>query len=170
MVLKALGGEDGKGTPESVIEAVRYAQANGAQICNLSFGSSQSTPEFESAIRDSNMLFVVAAGNGNQYEIGYDIDKYPVYPASLPFDNVITVGNLMFNGRLDESSNYGCASVDLAAPGTYILSAIPRQCIRLHERYLHGCPHGYRSRRPSLLRPPRFKPYRYKNRPAFHCS
>ena len=31
----------------------------------------------------------------------------------------------MFNGRLDESSNYGCASVDLAAPGTYILSAIP---------------------------------------------
>ena len=125
MVLKALGGEDGKGTPESVIEAVRYAQANGAQICNLSFGSSQSTPEFESAIRDSNMLFVVAAGNGNQYEIGYDIAKYPVYPASLPFDNVITVGNLMFNGRLDESSNYGCASVDLAAPGTYILSAIP---------------------------------------------
>ena len=39
--------------------------------------------------------------------------------------NVITVGNLLFNGRLDDSSNYGAVSVDLAAPGTYILSTIP---------------------------------------------
>ena len=79
----------------------------------------------EAAIRDSKMLFVVAAGNGNQYQVGYDIDKSPVYPASLPYDNVITVGNLLFNGHLDESSNYGATSVDLAAPGTYILSTIP---------------------------------------------
>ena len=103
MVLKALGGSEGKGSPESVIEAIKYAEA----------------------IRDSKMLFVVAAGNGNQYQIGYDIDKSPVYPASLPYDNVITVGNLLFNGHLDESSNYGATSVDLAAPGTYILSTIP---------------------------------------------
>ena len=125
MVLKALGGSDGKGSPESVIEAMKYAEANGADICNLSFGSSNCTPEFEAAIRDSKMLFVVAAGNGNQYQVGYDIDKSPVYPASLPYDNVITVGNLLFNGHLDESSNYGATSVDLAAPGTYILSTIP---------------------------------------------
>ena len=125
MVLKALGGSDGKGSPESVIEAMKYAEANGADICNLSFGSGNCTPEFEAAIRDSKMLFVVAAGNGNQYQIGYDIDKSPVYPASLPYDNVITVGNLLFNGHLDESSNYGATSVDLAAPGTYILSTIP---------------------------------------------
>ena len=124
-VLKALGGSEGKGSPESVIEAIKYAEANGADICNLSFGSSNCTPEFEAAIRDSKMLFVVAAGNGNQYQIGYDIDKSPVYPASLPYDNVITVGNLLFNGHLDESSNYGATSVDLAAPGTYILSTIP---------------------------------------------
>ena len=125
MVLKALGGSDGKGSPESVIEAMKYAEANGADICNLSFGSGNCTPEFEAAIRDSKMLFVVAAGNGNQYQVGYDIDKSPVYPASLPYDNVITVGNLLFNGRLDDSSNYGAVSVDLAAPGTYILSTIP---------------------------------------------
>ena len=37
MVLKALGGSDGKGSPESVIEAIKYAEANGADICNLSF-------------------------------------------------------------------------------------------------------------------------------------
>ena len=125
MVLKALGGSEGKGSPDSVIEAIKYAEANGADICNLSFGSTSSSPEFEAAIRDSKMLFVVAAGNGNQYQIGYDIDKSPVYPASLPYDNVITVGNLLFNGHLDESSNYGATSVDLAAPGTYILSTVP---------------------------------------------
>ena len=107
MVLKALGGEEGKGSPENVIQAIRYAEANGAQICNLSFGSGQTSPEFEAAIRDSNMLFVAAAGNGNQYEIGYNIDAHPVYPASFPYDNIITVGNLLFNGHLDESSNYG---------------------------------------------------------------
>lgn len=125
MVLKALGGEEGKGSPENVIQAIRYAEANGAQICNLSFGSGQTSPEFEAAIRDSNMLFVAAAGNGNQYEIGYNIDAHPVYPASFPYDNIITVGNLLFNGHLDESSNYGQINVDLAAPGTYILSTVP---------------------------------------------
>ena len=125
MVLKALGGEEGKGSPENVIQAIRYAEANGAQICNLSFGSGQTSPEFEAAIRDSNMLFVAAAGNGNQYEIGYNIDANPVYPASFPYDNIITVGNLLFNGHLDESSNYGQTNVDLAAPGTYILSTVP---------------------------------------------
>ena len=125
MVLKALGGEEGKGSPENVIQAIRYAEANGAQICNLSFGSGQTSPEFEAAIRDSKMLFVAAAGNGNQYEIGYDIDAHPVYPASFPYDNVITTGNLLFNGHLDESSNYGQTNVDLAAPGTYILSTVP---------------------------------------------
>ena len=125
MVLKALGGEEGKGSPENVIQAIRYAEANGAQICNLSFGSGQTSPEFEAAIRDSNMLFVAAAGNGNQYEIGYNIDAHPVYPASFPYDNIITVGNLLFNGHLDESSNYGQTNVELAAPGTYILSTVP---------------------------------------------
>lgn len=125
MSLKALGGAEGKGTPESVIAAIKYAEANGAQICNLSFGSLGCSPELEAAIRDSSMLFVVAAGNGNEKMVGYDIDKNPVYPASLPYNNVITVANLMFDGQLDTSSNYGAASVDIAAPGVFIVSTIP---------------------------------------------
>ena len=125
MSLKALGGESGKGSPESVIAAIRYAEANGAQICNLSFGSENYTEEFMAVIQNSKMLFVVAAGNGDENEKGYSIDQYPVYPASLPFDNVITVANLMFDGKLDRSSNYGPVNVDLAAPGCFILSTIP---------------------------------------------
>lgn len=115
MSIKALGGEEGKGSPESVIAAIRYAEANGAQICNLSFGSENYTEEFRATIQNSKMLFVVAAGNGNEDEIGYNIDKNPVYPASLPYDNIITVANLIFNGKLDRSSNYGPVSVDIAA-------------------------------------------------------
>ena len=125
MVLKALGGEEGSGSPESVISAIRYAEANGAQICNLSFGAREVTQEFIDTIKNSSMLFIVSAGNGDIYEIGYDIDKYPVYPASLPFDNVLTVANLLFDGSLDDSSNYGPYSVDIAAPGVMILSTIP---------------------------------------------
>ncbi len=125
MVLKALGGEEGKGSPENVIQAIRYAEANGAQICNLSFGSQNCTEEFKAAIRDSGMLFIVAAGNGDDNAIGYNIDASPIYPASLPFDNVITVANLMFDGKLDESSNFGAGSVDIAAPGTFILGITP---------------------------------------------
>ena len=49
----------------------------------------------------------------------------PVFPASYQADNLISVANLMFDGTLEESSNYGMFSVDLAAPGTYILSAVP---------------------------------------------
>lgn len=125
MSLKALGGEDGKGSPESVIAAIRYAEANGAQICNLSFGSQNCTDEFSAVIRDSKMLFVVAAGNGDENEVGYNIDKDPIYPASLPYDNIITVANLMFDGRLDRSSNYGPINTDIAAPGSFIVSTIP---------------------------------------------
>ena len=125
MTLKALGTSQGVGTPEDVIAAIRYAEANGASICNLSFCSNAYTQELADTIRDSSMLFVVAAGNGDANGIGYSIDTTPTYPASLPFDNIITVSNLMFDGNLDTSSNYGALSADIAAPGTYIVSTIP---------------------------------------------
>ena len=125
MVLKALGASQGMGSPEDVIAAIRYAEANGASICNLSFCSNALSQELADTIQNSNMLFVVAAGNGDENGVGLDIDSSPTYPASLPFDNVITVSNLMFDGSLDSSSNYGAVSADIAAPGTYIVSTIP---------------------------------------------
>ena len=75
-------------------------------------------------MRDSKMLFVVSAGNGNAKGIGEDTDQKPDYPSSFDLDNVISAANLMFDGNLAESSNYGAKSVDIAAPGTYIVSTI----------------------------------------------
>lgn len=122
MPLKALGSSSGIGTPEDVIAAIRYAEAKGASICNLSFGTYKHFPDLEQTIRDSGMLFIVSAGNGDSKGIGYNSDQHPVYPASFAYDNIISVANLMFDGALDVSSNYGAASVDIAAPGSYILS------------------------------------------------
>lgn len=125
MPLKALGSESGSGVSEGVKEAIRYAEANGADICNLSMGTVKFDQELQDLIKNSSMLFVISAGNGDASGVGYDIDQSPVYPASYPSDNIISVANLMFDGTLDVSSNYGAESVDIAAPGTYILSTIP---------------------------------------------
>lgn len=125
MPLKALGGEKGMGVPETVIQAIHYAEAHGASICNLSMGTTSYDEELAQTIKNSKMLFVVSCGNGGISGLGYDTDTYPVYPASLPYDNVISVANIMFNGSLSKDSNYGATSVDIAAPGTYILSTVP---------------------------------------------
>ncbi len=125
MCLKALGGPYGIGSPGTVVQAIHYAEANGASICNLSLGSSVFNEELAQAIQNSNMLFVIACGNGDTTGNGYDIDATPIYPAGLPYDNVISVASLQFDGNLAASSNYGALSVDIAAPGSYILSTAP---------------------------------------------
>lgn len=120
MAVKALGGSDGSGTTASIIQAIQYAEANGAQICNLSLGSSQNDPALYRTMASSDMLFVVAVGND-----GTDLETSPSYPASYDLDNVISVANIRYDGELDPTSSYGAASVDLAAPGSYILSTTP---------------------------------------------
>jgi len=122
MPIKALGTEKGIGEEEAVIAAIRYAEANGASICNLSFGTREYYPRLEQVMRDSKMLFVTAAGNGDSRGIGIDLDQTADYPTSFYLDNCISVANLMFDGNLETSSNYGAKSVQIAAPGTYIVS------------------------------------------------
>ncbi|QIB70732.1 S8 family serine peptidase [Aminipila butyrica] len=121
MSLKALGGKDGSGTTESIMKAIAYAEANGASICNLSLGTTSYDKDLYEAMAKSKMLFIVAAGNGDD-DGGTDIDKTPTYPAAFNLDNIISVANVSYDGALSSSSNYGEASVDIAAPGSYILS------------------------------------------------
>lgn len=124
MIIKALGTKSGIGSPDNVVKAIRYAEDNGASICNLSFGTTKYSEELYQTMKNSGMLFVVAAGNGDMAERGYSIDSHPVYPAAFDLDNVISVANLSLDGKLDPSSNFGTKSVDLAAPGSYILSTV----------------------------------------------
>lgn len=131
MSLKVLGGEDGSGDTESIIKAIAYAEAQGAQICNMSFGIGESDIPFymedydqamKEAVRQSSMLFVAAAGNE-----GSNNDTSGVFPGSYDFENIIAVGNLRCDGTLSEYSNYGTETVDLAAPGMYIYSTLPEE-------------------------------------------
>lgn len=120
MSLKALGGTSGSGSTASLIEAIRYAEANGASICNLSLAGSDNDRALYQTIANSSMLFVIASGND-----GVNTDRTPCYPASYDLDNIISVANLSYDGTLHYSSNYGTTSVDIAAPGAYILSTTP---------------------------------------------
>ncbi len=123
MPLKVLG-KDNKGSMSNLYKAIAYAYTNGARICNISLGAYVADVELEQCIKKyPDMLFVVAAGNGKNF-IGYNIDLTPIYPASYFLPNVITVSNLSFDGNRYESANFG-NTVDLFAPGTYILSTLP---------------------------------------------
>lgn len=117
MIAKALGGEEGNGTTESVVNAIRYAERNGAKICNLSLGTTKDDKALYNAIKNSNMLFIVAAGND-----GHNADVAPEYPAAYDLDNIISVSNIAYNGKLSDTSNYGAETVDIAAPGACIIS------------------------------------------------
>jgi len=115
MPLKVFQG--GAAYTSDIIRAINYAEENGARVANMSFGSSFFNPALLEAIENSEMLFVCAAGNS-----GYNIDKYPVYPASFELDNVIAVASTDNDGRLSMFSNYGAGRTDVVAPGSGIMT------------------------------------------------
>lgn len=65
-------------------------------------------------------LFVIAAGNDGQ-----DNNVFPTFPANVRASNAITVAATIDNVKLASFSNYGETTVDIAAPGTAILSSVP---------------------------------------------
>ncbi|MCB0319623.1 MAG: S8 family serine peptidase [Bdellovibrionales bacterium] len=122
MPLKFLGA-DGSGNTSNAIQAIHYAIDNGADILNLSFGGPQASEGLYQAIyraSQNGVLVIAAAGNKGQ-----NIDLYPEYPASFPLENIISVAALDKDSNLSWFSNYGSASVDIAAPGMEIVSTIP---------------------------------------------
>lgn len=128
--VKVLGGKDGYGSTVDIVAGIKYAQKMGAQICNLSLGyEATKTNSFvdsilKKTISESNMVFVIASGNGDRNYNGINNDITPTYPASYDCNNIISVANLTPTGTLNTSSNYGLKSVDIAAPGTCIYSTI----------------------------------------------
>ncbi|MDX8390828.1 MAG: S8 family serine peptidase [Mariprofundaceae bacterium] len=107
----------------SVIQALQYAQQNGAHIVNASYGGPGfSQAEFDAiqSLANSGVLFVAAAGN---YEGNNDIT--PDAPSSYDLPNVIAVGASGPDDGLLTWSHWGATSVDLIAPGEHIFTATP---------------------------------------------
>lgn len=115
--LKIHGGEKNSGSVADAIKAIKYAQAAGADICNMSWGTPVYSEALESVMQESDMLFVVAAGNS-----GNNNNSSPLYPASYSLDNMISVAYVTQSGELASDSNYGLSTVDIAAPGQDIFS------------------------------------------------
>ncbi len=122
--LRILEGSTGRGNGAAVKKAIAYARDKGADIVNLSMVSYEYDAELYELMKNSGMLFIIAAGNGEAGK-GFSLDEKAVYPAAYDLDNIIAVANLEPGGKLEESSNFGKNSVDIAAPGTYILSTLP---------------------------------------------
>ncbi len=76
-------------------------------------------------------LFVAAAGNGGSDSVGDNNAVVASYPSNystqgtLGWDAVVGVASMTSAGVLSSFSNYGDVTVDLAAPGSSILSTLP---------------------------------------------
>ncbi|NOY68240.1 MAG: S8 family serine peptidase [Deltaproteobacteria bacterium] len=93
----------------TIMEAIDFAEKNGARVMSLSWGSETKSAFMEDAINTAvikGMVVVAAAGN--------EPTGKPEYPAAYP--RVIGVGALSPDGKTWNKSNYG-SFVDIYAPG-----------------------------------------------------
>jgi thermitase len=105
----------------AAVEGFQYAKTHGAKIISCSWGAYSSDPYLQDVIvNNPDILFVVAAGNDANNN-----DANPFYPASYPYDNIISVAASDPWDNLAWFSNYGLDSVDLAAPGSLTYSTYP---------------------------------------------
>jgi subtilisin family serine protease len=126
MVLR-VQNDSGAGTTSAVIGALQYATMMrrtfgiNVVVTNNSWEAAAGySAVIEDLIRDqaaAGITFVAAAGNH-----GTDNDVTPRYPSNYDLPNVIAVASLGSSGVLAGSSDYGARTVDLAAPGTFVLS------------------------------------------------
>lgn len=111
--------KNGVGYTSDALEAIEYAQKCGARIVNCSWGGTEYNAILEDTMKNSQMLFVCAAGNNNT-----DIGDAPVYPASFKLGNLISVTACDNTGKRAWYASYG-KNIDIAAPGVEIVSTAP---------------------------------------------
>lgn len=111
---------------ESTVKALEYAVRMNVDIINYSGGGPEPSTEELRVLKEAEkkgIIIVAAAGNERS---NIDDKKNAYYPASYGLSNIITVGAHDEEMQIIASSNYGKNSVDIAAPGHRIRSAIPQ--------------------------------------------
>lgn len=119
----------GMGYTGAAVSAINYAirmKTKGIDVAaiNLSWGGGTSVNlSLQNAIKsasDNGIIVVIAAGNN-----GDNNDVAPRYPSSYRFANTISVAAIDQSFNVASYSNYGKNSVDVASPGSNILSTLP---------------------------------------------
>jgi hypothetical protein len=113
----------GIGSTATALAGIQYALRVGVRVTNNSWGgpfNSQALSDAIEALGADGQIFVAAAGND-----ALNSDLVPNYPSGFASDCIISVAATNANDRLATFSNYGLNSVDVAAPGTDILSLAP---------------------------------------------
>jgi len=113
----------GVGSVASAVEAIQYSIRVGCRITNNSWGGAGDSQALRSAVAAAGaagQLFVAACGNASR-----DVDVDPNYPSGYRLPNVISVAATDADDQLAIYSNFGATTVDLAAPGSDILSTFP---------------------------------------------
>lgn len=144
--------EDGAGTSANLLNAFAYAKAmrqlwetsggtKGAniRILNNSYGGEKFSQAEQDAIRslsDAGILFVVSAGNE-----ALPNDVFPVYPSNYTSPNLISVAASGGSGTRASFSNFGEATVNVTAPGEYILSTTPKNTYDFFDGTSMAAPH-----------------------------
>jgi subtilisin family serine protease len=132
MSLKFIGGKSGN--TADAVKAINYVidqkrRGTNVRVINASWAGPNESAALKSAIAaagDAGILFVCAAGNGSG-DKGNNLDAVGAYPAAWSRDmsSIIAVAAIDSSDMLADFSNYGRATVQVAAPGYLVLSTIP---------------------------------------------
>ena len=119
-----------KGLCSDAIKCIKYAEQQGAQIMNCSWGGRLYDPknkigitpdevqDLENSIRDKPFVVVAAAGNSQ-----LDTATINQYPCNFVLHNLISIAGSNQYGKVPNGfSNFGSEHVHLAAPGKEIIS------------------------------------------------
>ena len=117
------------GTTANAIKAVDYftnLKKKGLNIVatNNSWGGGGYSQSLKDAIDRAgaeNILFIAAAGNSSTNN-----DATASYPSGYNSSNIIAVASITSSGALSSFSQYGATTVDIGAPGSSVLSTVPK--------------------------------------------
>src|SRR5262249_22977889 len=122
----------GSGTTEAAIDCLEYVKTMKDRGFNIvatsnSWGGgdfSQALADAIDAQRQSDILFITAAGNGDLFGFPLNNDQTPFYPCNHYLPNIICVAATDRTDARSSFSNYGRRTVHIGAPGSEILSTV----------------------------------------------
>lgn len=121
----------GIGTTSDIVEGVNFAAGTGAgqgqaKVINMSLGGGSYDTAFNTALttaQTNGVVVVVAAGNGGADGVGDNHSSIHSYPCDYSQGNILCVAAADQAFSLASFSDFSSTYVDIAAPGTNILSS-----------------------------------------------